>query len=222
MKHKEGFPFLFVVLLLASSALAQSGDSQTTNDLPHQVALARCAYNETDEVCASVDHPSPAAADASNDTTLAQVPRRIPGPPVQPRRPPMGRPRGAYPGVWMEEGSGRHAAVGALIGFGLGAALGAHANKDQHPGVGVRAAFLVGTIGAVLGAAVGYGTPTFYARSPHRRGPWADEDEQASRPKPAEPDSVGQTSARSAAPKQLSSQPAATTDDPDPSAVLAR
>jgi hypothetical protein len=227
MKHQEGFHFLFVLLLLASNALAQSGDSQAANDLlnndlPRQVAVARCAYNETEDACAGVNPSSAEARGPNGDAMLAQLPRRMPGPPMQPRRPTMGRPRGAYPGVWMEEGSGRHAAIGALIGFGLGAALGAHANKDQHPGVGVRAAVLVGTIGAVLGAAVGYNTPSFRARSPYRRGPWTDEDEQASRPKPAEPDSVGQTSAQAPAPKRLSSQPAAITDDPGLSTVSAR
>ena len=77
MKHKEGF--LLAWLLLASSALAQTIDSQTTNDLPEndlqQVALARSAYTQTEEV--SVDG---APNDSKGNNTVAQIPRRMPGP----------------------------------------------------------------------------------------------------------------------------------------------
>lgn len=232
MKHKEGILLLLALLLVVSSALAQTGDSQGTTDLPNadlpnkdlprQVALARCAYDATEDVCASMNRPSPEARDASGDTTLAQDPQRIPGPPAHPR-PPMGRPRPAFPGMWREEGNPRHAAIGALIGFGLGAALGAHANRDQHPGVGVRAAFLVGSIGAVLGAAVGYSTPPIRARRPYRRGPWPDEDAMASRSKPASSeDSVGQKSTQTDELEPSPSRPATTADAPDPYAASAR
>jgi len=134
MKHKEGF--LFALLLLASSALAQTIDSQTTNDLPEknlpkQVALARSAYTQTEEVIADG-----APNDSKGDNTLAQIPGRMPGPMAGP---PMRR--AAYPNMWMSGGSPGHALIGALIGFGLGAAVCAKGNA------GARATLALGTVG---------------------------------------------------------------------------
>ena len=97
MKSKEGILLLLASLLVVSSALAQTEDSQATtdspNDLPHQVAIARCAYSQTDDICANVHQPSSVATDVNGDSTLAQVPRRPLGPPMHARRPPMGRRR---------------------------------------------------------------------------------------------------------------------------------
>jgi len=90
--------------------------------------------------------------------------------------------------------NGRHVAIGALIGFGLGAALGAKGNTDQHPGVGVKAALLVGGVGALLGAAIGSGAHSFHALSRHRRTPWPDEeDEDAAQSAPRATIAVGQS-----------------------------
>jgi hypothetical protein len=61
--------------------------------------------------------------------------------------------------------------------FGLGAAIGAKGNTDQHPGVGVKAAFAFGTIGGLLGAAVGATVPSFQARNLRRHGPWPHDPE---------------------------------------------
>jgi len=170
MKHKEGF--LFALLLLASSALAQTIDSQTTNDLPEndlskQVALARSAYTQTEEVSAGG-----APNDSKGNNTLAQIPRRMRGPMAGP---PMRR--AAYPNMGMSGGSPDHALIGALIGFGLGAAVCAKGNA------GVRATLALGTVGAGIGAAIGFSIPSFPGRNMYRRG-WPDDDEEASRSKP--------------------------------------
>ena len=170
MKHKEGF--LFALLLLASNGLAQTIDSQTTNDLPEndlpkQVALAWSAYTQTEEVSADV-----ALKNSKGNYTLVQIPRRMPGPMAGP---PMRR--AAYPNMWMSGGSPGHALIGALIGFGLGAAVCAKGNA------GVRAALAFGTVGAGIGAAIGFSIPSFPGRNMYRRR-WADDDEEASRSKP--------------------------------------
>ena len=77
--------------------------------------------------------------------------------------------------MWMPSPSGRHAAIGALVGFGLGAAVGAKGTG------GARATLTFGVLGGLLGAAFGCMTPSFHVRSPYRRGPWPyDEGEPAS------------------------------------------
>jgi hypothetical protein len=59
--------------------------------------------------------------------------------------------------MWRQRGNGRHALIGAVIGFGIGAALGAKGNKDPH--ARVTAPVLFGSVGALIGAAVGAGHP---------------------------------------------------------------
>ena len=176
MKHKERF--LTALLLLASSGLAQTIDAQTTNGFPEndfspQVALARRAYAQPEETTTG---GSSSASDADAKTTLAQLPRRMPGPIV---RPPM-RPA-PYPSMWMSQGNGRHALIGALIGLGVGVAVCAKGNA------GVRASLAIGTLGAGIGAAMGFSIPSFPSRNMYRRG-WPDDDEDASVAKPAAPD----------------------------------
>ena len=72
--------------------------------------------------------------------------------------------------MWVPP-NGRHVAIGALIGFGLGAAPGAHAKTDQHLRAGIGAIFAFGGIGALLGAVVGAGVLPMHARNPRRRCP---------------------------------------------------
>ena len=79
--------------------------------------------------------------------------------------------------MWMSRGSPGHALIGALIGFGLGAAVCAKGNA------GARATLAIGTVGAGIGAAIGFSIPSFTGRSVYRRG-WPDDDEEASRSKP--------------------------------------
>ena len=84
--------------------------------------------------------------------------------------------RAAYPNMWMSGGSPGHALIGALIGFGLGAAVGAKGNA------GVRATLAIGTVGAGIGSAIGFSIPSFPGRNMYRSG-WPDDDEEASHSK---------------------------------------
>lgn len=170
--------WLTTMLLLTSAAIAQTAGEQAAADLPTPVAAARCQYTPAESACLGSSESGQATITTNDDTTVAQLPRRIPGPPVRPRRPPMGHPRGGYPGMWMPPGNSRHAAIGFLIGFGLGAA---------HPNDGtVRGHAALGLIGGLVGAVIGAGIPSFHVRNPYRRGPWPeDEDQLASESEPA-------------------------------------
>jgi hypothetical protein len=117
--------------------------------------------------------PADGSAGTNAPVTVAQFPRRRPGPPYS-RVP--GYPRPTYPGMWMGEPSGRHALIGAIIGGGLGVAVAAKGNA------GVRASLAIGTLGAGLGAAMGLSIPSFPSRNMYRRG-WPG-DEEARRSKP--------------------------------------
>lgn len=167
---------LLMVALLGANALAQTDNPQAPNELSSSIAAARCQYT-------SSDHAWPGARDSArarreaNDDTLAQLPRRGPGPASRPRGP-MGRP--GYPGMWRSEPSARHALIGAVIGAGLGWAVAAKGNAS------VRATLGIATVGAGLGAAIGLTVPSFPSRNPHWRR-WPDDDEEASRRKSARP-----------------------------------
>jgi hypothetical protein len=201
-----------VFVLCASTALAQSSDRQIASDLPAPIAAARCQYTPADEVCATLRESG--ETQGTDNATMAQFPRRSPGPLA--RQPTMGRPRAAYPGMWRSAGSGRHALIGALIGCGLGTAVAVRGNA------GVRASLAFGTLGAGIGAAMGFSIPSLPSRNPYRRGwpgrGWPDEDESASRIKPesAKPDASRQAALRAAPP-----QSAASVEDPrTPSATV--
>lgn len=83
-----------------------------------------------------------------------------------PRRPvPMAPPHIRYPRprpysrMWQQPQNGRHAAIGALIGLGLGVAIGIKGNQDQHPQARIGAPILFGAVGALMGAAIGGSHP---------------------------------------------------------------
>jgi len=199
------------MLLLGSSALPQTSDSQTSSAHANLIAAARCQYTPADNACAVLSDSAEARRSAQDDTTLAQLPRRGPGRTFPTR---AGYPPSTYPRRSMGVGNGRHAAIGAIIGFGLGAALGAKANKDQHPGATLRFSLLLGTFGAAMGALIAQGAPPF-SRLQHPRGPWSDADEVASGPKTANPDGPQQTSAgQDGAPSVPSSEPLANAGGP--------
>ena len=184
MKYTYRFCLLLAVLL-PLSAMAQTRGPQ--EDLPgvegHEpspaIALARCRYTADDETCASTDASGQSSSRATAAEMLAQFSRR--GGRPMPRRP-MSYGRG-YPSSYA--GNGRRAAIGALIGFGIGAALGAKANQDPHPGVALKASLLVGFIASGLGATIGAGAPSFRTRNLRPRLPGHDrkrfEDDQVAR-----------------------------------------
>jgi hypothetical protein len=188
MKNLEvASPLLLVsVVLLTASALAQTNNPPAMNETPHSIAAARCAYT-ADNACTD-ESSSSQARGAIDDDTVAQLPRRGPGPAFGAHRP-MGRP--AYPGMWQSQPSGRHALIGAAIGGLLGWAVAAKGNA------GVRATLAIATVGAGLGAAMGSSVPSFPSRSPYFRRWPDDEDGEASTRKPAKP---GRTSPGSSQP----------------------
>jgi len=160
-----------LVMCLLSFALPAFSQAELhTNSDSASIIAARSQYSRVDTDAGQDAGAAPGA--------LAQYSR-----PRRPFHPPTRSPRmtgypGGYPSMYMGESSGRHVLIGALIGFGLGAALAAKANTDQHPGVGVKAAFLVGGVGALIGAAVGRGVPSFPSR--YRRGRWPYDEQNSS------------------------------------------
>lgn len=186
---------LATVALLAANALAQTDNPQASNEVSSSITAARCQYTSSDHACPGVsDSAQPRRV--ANDVTLAQLPRRGPGPPFRPRGP-MGRP--GYPSMWRSEPSARHALIGAVIGAGLGWAVAAKGNA------GVRATIGIATVGAGLGAAFGSTVPSFPSRDPYwRRWPEDDEEEASRRnsakPGPTPPGSPQQTASVDATP----------------------
>ena len=166
---------LLCAVVFASSGLAQEPAPNQESDVPAEVAVARCAYASVEGVCA-VAPPSDAAAAPGTRDTVSQFRGRMPGPPIRAARPPRIYPGGGYPGVWASNGGGRQTLIGALIGFGLGAAAGAKANTDPHPGAGATSAVLGGCFGALLGGFVGHSIAAF-PTARHRHLPVGRPDE---------------------------------------------
>jgi hypothetical protein len=186
---------VLALMLTGPLAAAQTGDWQVAENRPQRsliqdrepgddigsadrIAAARSPYTLPEDV----------SAGTNARVTLAQLPRRRPGPPYS-RGPAYARP--TYPGMWMGEHSGRHALIGAIIGGGLGVAVAAKGNA------GVRASLAIGTLGAGLGAAMGLSIPSFPSRNMYRRG-WPDDDGEAFRSNPdfSKPDLKKQTRPR--------------------------
>jgi hypothetical protein len=141
---------LACLLLMASllpCAWAQAGNSQTPNEGPNaeKIRIARGAYTQHEDI------PS-----CSGDgQTVSELAHHRPAPLVHPGiRYPRGR---GYGGMWRQRGNGRHALIGALIGFGVGAAIGAKGNQDPH--ARVIAPVLFGGAGALFGGAIGASHP---------------------------------------------------------------
>jgi hypothetical protein len=199
-------PFLLATLFLTSSAIAQTVEKRVEGDLLTPVIAARCQYTPADADCVGASESDRALTNTNDDTTIAQLPHRMPGPPG---RSPVGYPRAGYSGMGMPSPRGRHAAIGAAIGFGLGAAVGAKGSG------GARVTLTFGVLGGLMGAAFGAMTPSFQARSLYRRGPWPeDEDQLASRSEPGKSGATQETSSpRTTPPDPAPQESAAYVDD---------
>lgn len=169
MKHLRKVPILLTSILLASSVLAQTNNSLDAYTLPERnsIAAARSRYAQTENI-SSAKNSGFAVDSGSDGTTLAQLSRGRPGPPS---RQSMGYPRGGNSAMWSEPGSGRHALIGAVIGFGLGAAIGA-----KGAGGSARLSVGFGIIGGAMGAAFGASIPSWPGGRFQRYRPWQDED----------------------------------------------
>jgi hypothetical protein len=166
MKYPSFTASAFALLVLLLVAIpGQTQDHKSTNDVApsREIAVARSQYTQAENVFPDISESAPSEQPGPDNITLAQLSRRRPVAPF-PRR--GGYPARNYPNMWNSEGDARHVLIGAVVGFGLGAALGAKANTDQHAGVG--ASLLFGTFGGLIGAAVGHGARTFQARNGHR------------------------------------------------------
>lgn len=125
--HASFLPFLLASLMVASGALAQTTEvrqTETEKNLLRSDAISAARSPYTQNVKAEG-----ASGDAGDARLIAQRFRPRPMPPLPPRR---GYPQGNYRTPWMDHGNAGHALIGAAIGFGLGAALGATANTDHH------------------------------------------------------------------------------------------
>jgi len=138
---------LLSILSLLPRAVAQIEQEQTADDslTAKEILIARSPYTQRDDI----------ARGPSDGQTLLELAQRRPIPPVPLQiRYPRGR---GYGGMWRQPGNGRHALIGALVGFGLGVAIGAKGNQDPH--ARVIAPILFGGAGALMGAAVGASHP---------------------------------------------------------------
>lgn len=174
-KHNPLLPILLASLMVASSALAQTTSSPTTED--RQIETEE--YSSASDAISAARNQYAQNAKAESDSrraddgmSVAQFSPR--NGPMRPFPPNHGYPRGSYQSPWMDHGNGRHVLIGAVIGFGLGAALGAKANKDPHPGTTTGAVVLVGGVGALIGAAIGgaHGGPYPFAHHKRIRPPF--------------------------------------------------
>jgi len=202
------------MLLMVSASVAQTKDTPDTTGLTSENTseiAARCRYTPEDDACRK--EIGPTSSSASSDQTLAQIPRRMPGPPLRPRRL-MAHPGPGYAPLWAAPDYNNHAAIGALIGFGLGAAAGAQVNTDARGRV--ASALIVGSIGALMGAAIGHGIPSFHARRAYPPLPLPEEDEMASRLRAANPETARTSSSQSGSLGITPSAPPSEAENPAP------
>jgi hypothetical protein len=166
--------FPFVSLLIVWSAAAQNSDGPATEPpLPDEIVAARSQYTKTTEI----------SSDATDGKLLAQLPHGRP--PMMPRR---GYYRGSYQNPWIGSGSAGHALIGAAIGFGFGATLGALGAINGHTPVGsgvLIGGSLLGFIGGAIGASHGGVPPSMHRRRIY--SPWPDDDEEGSFRSPSKP-----------------------------------
>lgn len=145
--------------LMGQAASAQTPSSTGNSNAAEKVPLSSSLSTEDNDPVPT--YRVAAAHDQYMRSEATPSPASQPSPPPQfpiRRRGPMPAPRGrypgpAYPGMWRSEHPGRRALIGALIGFGIGAAVVA----KGHGTAGATVA--VGAIGAGIGAGMAGGMP---------------------------------------------------------------
>ena len=176
-KYIPFLPFLQAALTLTSIAMAQTTEAQRTDSETetekdarniNTVAAARSQYTQIADI----------SPDASNPT-LAQ----LRGGPVHPFPSQRPYPRGTYQTPWTDHGNAGHVLIGAAIGFGIGAALGA--SNSSRDGTPVASGIVIGgglfaLLGGCVGKAVGDLQSLHFASARHRGTyrPSAPEDDQ--------------------------------------------
>jgi hypothetical protein len=144
MKNLQVISPLLTSLLLGSVALAQAGN------LPDAPQPQNSASTQLQSTPAADSDES--AKEAGGATLISQA-RPYPRFPRGPMGPPRGR---AYPWAFAPPPPAL-SPIGALIGFGAGAALGASASGDQTARGRVAGALIGGGLCALIGGAIGGG-----------------------------------------------------------------
>ena len=161
------------LLLLAVPIACAAASAQSSGDSSEQpssrVSQAHCQYAPDDPACGNRKQPPPPGSGTGKcphpaPCPSACCPYEYPPPP--------------HPPSPFQPENGTHAAAGALIGLGMGAALGA--SKDGNADSRLAGAFVIGGLGALIGSVIGHGVP---ARHWHRHRPdWDDPEENAMLP----------------------------------------
>jgi len=183
MKNLQVLSPLLTSLLLASMALAQAGNlpdaPQPQGAASTGVQLAQTPATQT---------PNSAAQQSGENKIITQAapfPRSPRGP-----MPPRGR---TYPSAFAPRPPAL-SPVGALIGFGAGAALGATASGDQTARGRVAGGLIGGALCALIGGAIGRAFPVGGHNFHDWHDDWHDQDDAHERkhhkpvPRPVEPD----------------------------------
>jgi hypothetical protein len=170
MKHSRVVLAAMATISLSLTAIAQTGDPPTSDDLPGAIARARCAYTPAEATCTPASYTN-RGVNMADSTPLAQLSRRAPGDYPPPRRRSVRYPYPAYP---VPTVSGRHVAIGAAIGLTLGVIAGSR--------TGAKDALALGTVTGGVGAFVGLLIPAFPQRQ-YYPGP-DDGDDDALRRNP--------------------------------------
>jgi hypothetical protein len=185
MKNIKILAPLFTSLLLGSVALAQAG-SPTLPDAPQP-------QDSTSTLIENTTGANTATSDGGKLITQARPHPRFPR---RPMRPDHGRAyRSAAP-------MPRLSPVGALIGFGFGAALGASRSQDTTAGGRAASGVLLGAICALIGGAIGDASHHFQPVRNHPPSDPGDDDDSDLSADVGKTRSTPSVSARPAAPSQ--------------------
>ena len=189
MKNLQVLSPLLTSLLFGSMALAQAGNlpdaPQPQDAATTDVPLAQASATETPVTQTPIAQtPNPAEQSSVNKLVSQAAP--FPRSPRGPMPPPRGR---AYPSAFSPRPPAL-SPIGALIGFGAGAALGASASGDQTARGRVAGGLIGGTLCALIGGAIGHAFSAV-GHNFHDRNDWDDAQERKHHnpvPRPLEPD----------------------------------
>jgi hypothetical protein len=189
MKNLQVISALLTSLLFGAMALAQAGNlpdaPQPQDAATTDVPLAQSPASETPVTQTPITQtPNPAEQSSVNKLVSQAAP--FPRSPRVPMPPPRGR---AYPSAFSPRPPAL-SPIGALIGFGAGAALGASASGDQTARGRVAGGLIGGTLCALIGGAIGHAFSAV-GHNFHDRNDWDDAQERKHHkpvPRPLEPD----------------------------------
>jgi hypothetical protein len=177
MKNLQMISLLLASLLLASMAQAQEGN------LPEAPRPQSSASTQS----LSTPGAGPSESARKPDQEPAQnvlISQARPYPPRGPMGPPPGR---AYPSAFAPPRPPL-SPLGALIGFGAGAALAAAGSQDQTARGRVAAGLIGGSLCALIGGAIGHSFSAFHSHNFRDSDDARNKRRDVSAPNPSEPD----------------------------------